>query len=67
MNVKDNQGVTPLHIATQNGREKMVELLIQNGADVNAQDNKTGTPICSAHIRDGHDNISGKLHCKLIF
>lgn len=42
----------------------MVGLLVQNDADVNAEDKDGKTPICSARIRDEdkYDDISGKFH-----
>ena len=41
VNVKDNNGCTPLHTATK----EIAELLIANGADVNAKDNFKSTPL----------------------
>lgn len=35
VNGRDNQGVTPLHYAAQQGHNEIVELLISRGADVN--------------------------------
>ncbi|UCF17099.1 MAG: ankyrin repeat domain-containing protein, partial [Phycisphaerales bacterium] len=37
VNAKDALGVTPLHRAARKGRLNVVELLIANGADVNAK------------------------------
>jgi len=52
VNVKDEaRGLTPLHFATQNGQKEIVELLIADGADVNAKMNNGMTPLdCSALI-----------------
>ena len=36
---------TPLHSATANDHKEIVELLIAEGADVNAKDNKGRTPL----------------------
>ena len=36
---------TPLHEAASDGRKEVVELLIANGADVNAKDNYGKTPL----------------------
>ena len=40
VNVKNDVGVTPLHRATRDGLKEIAELLISNGADVNAKTNK---------------------------
>ena len=37
--------MTPLHYAVGEGHTKVVELLIANGADVNAKNNWNGTPL----------------------
>lgn len=43
---RDPEDATPLHHAALKGHRKIVELLLKNGADINARDNKndTGTP-----------------------
>ena len=38
IDAKDSGGETPLHIASWNGKTRIVEFLINNGADVNARD-----------------------------
>lgn len=39
-------GVTSLHLASECGHARIVELLIENGADVNVVDSYTGdTPV----------------------
>ena len=55
VNVKDEaRGLTPLHFATQNGQKEIVELLIADGAYVNAKMNNGMTPLdCSALIPPG--------------
>ena len=52
VNVKDEaRGLTPLHFATQHGQKEIVELLIADGAYVNAKMNNGMTPLdCSALI-----------------
>ena len=44
LNIKDNEGNTPLHLI-QVGEPKIAELLILNGADVNAKNLKNQTPL----------------------
>ena len=50
VNVKDKVGGTPLHRAAYKGHKEIVELLIDNGADVNAERHETVkvTPIQEA-------------------
>jgi ankyrin repeat protein len=68
-NVKDNQGITPLIAAAGAGREETVKLLLEKGADLNAQNPERvitkgkkrpkkitrygGTPLIHA-VRGGH-------------
>ena len=37
---------TPLHIAVENGKKEIVEILIQNGGDINSKDVRTLTLLC---------------------
>jgi ankyrin repeat protein len=39
---RDNEGATALHYATLDGHREIVELLLQNGADINARDERFG-------------------------
>lgn len=43
--LKDRWGFTPLHRAARYGQKELVELLIANGADVNAKDKWGYTPL----------------------
>ena len=57
----DERGVTPLHAAAEGGHVAIVELLIENGSDVNARSHAEGyhagyTPVISAGQR-GHFDI----------
>jgi len=58
-NVFDEIGRTPLHYATRNEFFEIAEVLIQNGADINAHDEKTigHTPIA---------DIAGRCSLKMI-
>jgi ankyrin repeat protein len=43
---KDKNGQTPLHVASKNGKEAIVSLLLEHGADVNAEHDNDGlTPL----------------------
>ena len=58
--VRDNvDGNTPLIIATGKGYKDVAEILLANGADVNAADRK-GTPLAWA-IHTGHPDIANLL------
>ncbi|MCX6639445.1 MAG: ankyrin repeat domain-containing protein [bacterium] len=45
LNVKDQAGNTPLHLAAQNGHFKLVKYLVAQGADLEAGDNEHTTPL----------------------
>ena len=48
VNAKDEEGLTPLHLAASWGHKEVAELLIGNGADVNAKDIDGWTPLRKA-------------------
>ena len=48
VNAKDEEGLTPLHLAASWGHKEVAELLIDNGADVNAKDIDGWTPLRKA-------------------
>lgn len=50
MNVRDNKGDTPLHMASRNGFFEGVLLLLQYGAEVNARNEDGNTPLKDALI-----------------
>lgn len=53
VNLKDEDGRTPLHWASRGVYPEIMQLLIQNDADVNALDNNMVTPLISVASR-GH-------------
>lgn len=61
INIKDDFGRTPLHIASVRYDEEIVKTLINNGADVNVKDKKGMTPLHWA-AREG----LSKLFCLFI-
>ena len=57
VNVKnDEDGRTPLHYAVYKGHKEIVELLIANGADVNAKSEDGYTPLDVAIHLNGTEN-----------
>ncbi|XP_019548863.3 poly [ADP-ribose] polymerase tankyrase [Aedes albopictus] len=48
VNVSNNEFVSPLHIAVEKGNLGLVELLVENGANVNAPDFAGETPLHTA-------------------
>jgi ankyrin repeat protein len=67
---KLDDGVTPLHIASQKGDEKMVKLLLSYGADPELKSEKNGaTPLITA-LQFGHSKVIEALlekHPNLIY
>ena len=56
-NIKDTSGKTPLHKASARGHDKIVELLVKNGANVNAMSSSLHeTPLMYAAER-GREKI----------
>ena len=51
---EDNDGMTPLHIACQNGHKKVAGLLLDRGAEVDHKNAEGNTPL----------NIAVKVKCK---
>ena len=50
-------GMTPLHYAADEGHTEVVELLIANGADMNAKDEDESTPLHLAAYWGGKDIV----------
>jgi len=63
INVRENNGATPLLIAARNGQEEIVKLLIAKDADVNAKNKEGNTPLIAA-VRNGHKEIAELLIAK---
>ncbi len=64
VNAETRDGVTPLHPAAANGHKEIAELLIAEGADVNAKDDKKGwTPLLIAAVA-GHKETAELLIAK---
>ena len=57
VSVKDGFDRTPLHWAARNGRASTVEILVANGADVNARDKIGCTPLWHAAYQAGNESI----------
>lgn len=53
MNIHNNKGLTPLHMACLNGHLKTAELLLKNNAKINAIDVLGETPLFKS-VRGGH-------------
>jgi len=50
VNVKDHQGMTPLHRAAQIGDLGLIEILLNHGSDVHAKSNVGDSPLHSAVV-----------------
>ena len=59
VNAKDEEGLTPLHLAASWGHKEIAELLIDNGADVNAKDDGGWVPLSRAAMRAGISGYRG--------
>lgn len=49
-NSKDENGYTPIHAAVSYGHVELLQFLIDNGGDINVQDNEGDTPL--HHVED---------------
>jgi ankyrin repeat protein len=76
IDVADDEGNTPLHLASEKGNADVMGLLIAKGADLNAMNLDRATPIQLAQKRGHHDvikyllklrNIRNKVSLSLIY
>lgn len=56
VDVKNDRGRTPLHVAAHTGQNDIVKLLISKGAEVNARSRWNYTPLIFA-TEDGHHDV----------
>ena len=59
-NSRNNAGETPLHVAAQNGHSKIIQLLLNHGADLKAED-KSGKTALDHGILNNYDAVTGIL------
>jgi len=57
VNLRDQDGATPLHSACYEGHKEIVSLLLSKGADVNATDTNGSTPLIWAG-HQGHADVA---------
>ena len=60
INYKNKYGITPLHLAAEHGHIEIAELLIENGANVDAKNNGNVTALHLA-AQNGHTGIVSLL------
>ncbi|RJX25366.1 MAG: ankyrin repeat domain-containing protein, partial [Desulfurivibrio sp.] len=60
VNVKNEDGLTPLNWTSQNGHAEVVKLLLAAGAEVNARDKDGGTPLFWAS-KNGHAEVAKRV------
>ncbi len=54
VNIQDDSGNTPLHLACYYDCLEVVQVLLRNGADVNIQDEDGDTPL---HLISSYDDL----------
>lgn len=63
---KDEQGLTPLHVAAFYGYPLIIELLLEYGSDINDLDNFSRTPAHYAALRGQQNALLFLLHNKAL-
>jgi len=57
VNVKNNDGWTPLHSAAYYGHFEIVKYLVEHGADIIAKNNDGLTPLQCAESKDNEEIV----------
>lgn len=65
INALDKDSGTPLHLASENGHEAIVKLLLEKGADLEALDSDDSTPLHRASENGYHEVVKLLLHKKV--
>lgn len=73
VNMQDEEGQRPLHTAAAEGKLAMAEMLIANGAKINAPDKQLWTPLhyackegyCVENTRRTHTHTASHSHAQL--
>ena len=60
LTAQDNKQATPLHLASGKGHAEVVELLLKQGADVMARDEKGMTPLDVA-IQETREEVARRF------
>ena len=55
-NIQDEDGISPLHLAAQNGHTQVVELLLEHEAEKDIKNNQGFTPLSLA-AQKGHTQV----------
>ena len=63
MNIADNDGATPLHIASQNGHAEVSRVLGALGANVNISDKNGMTPVYIASRKGRGERPQAERSC----
>jgi hypothetical protein len=61
VNAETVDGETALHLAANTNRPETVDVLLEHGADVNAQDDNGSTPLCGAIVNGADYSIRSQL------
>lgn len=57
LNTRGNFGLTPLHLAAIRGDLRLVHVLLDSGADINAPDERGNTPLHKAVLQEHHQTV----------